>query len=107
MREGHILLLSVHPFSPQGGYSAAHEQNPGTTPLELLALLALFGLPSLFTFWKLSELLGFGERSHQLSDVQDMPQKTNKEYHTPLTGISQSLRRKKLLLDRSLFAVSR
>lgn len=52
--------------------------------MELLALSLLFGLPSEFTFWKLSELFGFGERSHQLFDDQDAPRKTG------VAGISRN-----------------
>ena len=49
-------------------------QNPGATPFELFALLLLFGLPSVLTLLKLSELFGFGERSHQLHGLQESPQ---------------------------------
>ena len=56
--------------------------------MELSALLPLLGLPLEFTFWKLSELFGFGERSHQLFGDQGAPRKTGR------TGISRDQRSK-------------
>lgn len=57
--------------------------------MELSALLPLFGLPSEFTFWKLSELFGFGERSHQLFGDQGAPRKTGEGRRFPGSDIEE------------------
>jgi hypothetical protein len=58
--------------------------------LELSALLPLLGLPSEFTFWKLSELFGFGERSHQLFGDQGAPRKTGENRCFPGSDVEES-----------------
>lgn len=67
-----ISFLFILAFTPlRATRSSASNKNQGTTPLLLLALLLLFGLPLLFTLRKLFVFPGLQERSHQLLADQE------------------------------------
>ena len=63
----YLSFFKRHGFHPKITQSGQVKplKNPRQTPLELFALLLLFGLPLVFTLLKLLLLLTLGERSHQ------------------------------------------